>query len=198
MHRQKRKKEENMQIIYKSPKELTPYPNNAKQHPPKQVEHIVNSIKQFGWQQPIVIDKDNVVIIGHGRLMAALEMGLDIVPVVCADTLTEEQVNALRLADNKTNESGWDFGKLEEELAQLAIDGIDMAQFGFDDMEGAPSLLDAMQEDFGIAGEAKSMGTVTLTFDDPNDAEEVKSFIRKNDMSGICIAVLDYVRGYNA
>ncbi len=123
-----------MKVEYLSPGELIPYEKNAKQHPPEQVEHIANSIKRFGWQQPIVIDKDNVVIIGHGRLAAAKELHLEQVPVVYADNLTDEEVKALRLADNKTNESEWDFSKLEEELAELAINGLDMTQFGFDDL----------------------------------------------------------------
>ena len=122
------------QVSWLSPDELIPYEMNAKMHPVEQVEHIANSIKTFGWTQPIVVDKDNVVVIGHGRLMAAKKLMLDKVPVVCRDDLTEEQINACRLADNKTNESEWDFGKLEEELAALDIAGIDMSQFGFDQM----------------------------------------------------------------
>lgn len=140
-------KEGQMKVEYLSPGELIPYEKNAKQHPPEQVEHIANSIKRFGWQQPIVIDKDNVVIIGHGRLAAAKELHLEQVPVVYADNLTDEEVKALRLADNKTNESEWDFSKLEEELAELAIGGFDMEQFGFDDLSGIkgeiPDNLDA-------------------------------------------------------
>ena len=124
-----------MNIEWMKPGDLTPYPANAKLHPPAQVEHIANSIKAFGWQQPIVVDSENVVIIGPGRLMAAKQLMLDKVPVVKADNLTEDQVNALRLADNKTNESEWDFGKLEEELAALDITGIDMSQFGFEDLK---------------------------------------------------------------
>ena len=120
------------QVIWMNPEELTPYPGNAKMHPADQIEHIANSIKSFGWTQPIVVDENNVVVIGHGRLLAAKELHLDKVPVVCRDDLTEEQINACRLADNKTNESSWDFSKLEEELAQLAIDGVDMEQFGFE------------------------------------------------------------------
>jgi site-specific DNA-methyltransferase (adenine-specific) len=115
-----------------NPAALVPYENNTKTHPPEQVDRIAESIKRFGWQQPIVVDRDNVVIIGHGRLMAAKQLMLDTVPVVYADNLTEEEAQALRLADNKTNESPWDFGKLEEELAALSIAGIDMTAFGFD------------------------------------------------------------------
>jgi site-specific DNA-methyltransferase (adenine-specific) len=119
-------------IVYKRPEELTPYENNTKVHPPEQVDRIAESIKRFGWQQPIVVDRDNVVIIGHGRLLAAKQLFLESVPVVYADNLTEEEAQALRLADNKTNESPWDFGKLEEELAALSIAGIDMSKFGFE------------------------------------------------------------------
>lgn len=124
-----------MEIVQMNPAVLIPYENNTKTHPPEQVDRIAESIKRFGWQQPIVVDRGNVVIIGHGRLMAAKQLMLDSVPVVYADNLTEEEAQALRLADNKTNESPWDFGKLEEELAALSIAGIDMTAFGFDDIE---------------------------------------------------------------
>ncbi|MBO5959310.1 MAG: ParB N-terminal domain-containing protein [Lentisphaeria bacterium] len=140
-----------MEVVYLSPDDLIPYSGNAKQHPPEQVERIANSIKAFGWQQPIVVDKDRTVIIGHGRLFAAKELLLDKVPVVFADNLTEDQVNALRLADNKTNESAWDFGKLEEELAELSIAGFDMEQFGFGDLSdlggAVPDNLDAEEDE---------------------------------------------------
>ena len=119
-----------MEIIYLNPKDLKPYENNAKKHPKDQVKHIANSIKQFGFKQPIVIDKDNVVIIGHGRLKASIELNLKQVPCVIADDLTEEQIKALRLADNKTNESEWDNLLLDLELND--IDTIDMSDFGFD------------------------------------------------------------------
>ena len=119
-------------VEWMSPDDLIPYAMNAKAHPVAQVEQIANSIKAFGWTQPIVVDKDNVVVIGHGRLMAAKELHLDKVPVVMRDDLSEEQIKALRLADNKTNESEWITSKLDEELAELAIEGYDMEQFGFD------------------------------------------------------------------
>ena len=128
-----RKEGQRMEIVYLSPDELVPYEMNAKIHPPEQIEHIANSIKQFGWQQPIVADRDHVVIIGHGRLLAAKQLNLDQVPVVFAEDLTEEQANALRLADNKLNESPWDFSRLEEEIAALEISGFDMTDFGFTD-----------------------------------------------------------------
>lgn len=119
-----------MEVIYLSPNELIPYEHNAKLHPDSQVKQIAASIKQFGFRQPIVVDANNVVVIGHGRLLAAKELGLNEVPVVRADDLTEKQIKALRLADNKTNESAWDFTELEAELNELALD-FDMGEFGF-------------------------------------------------------------------
>jgi len=124
-----------MNIEYISPYKLIPYENNAKLHPERQVQLIANSIKEFGFQQPIVIDKHNVVVIGHGRLMASQELGLAEVPCVRAEGLTDEQVRALRLADNKVAESGWSENLLNLELSEIT--GIDMTDFGFDlDLNG--------------------------------------------------------------
>lgn len=120
-----------MEIVELRVEDLKPYEKNAKKHPAEQVEHIANSIREFGWQQPIVLDRNNVVVIGHGRLMAAKSLNLETVPCVYADGLTDEQINALRLADNKTNESEWDF-----DMLGLELDGIldlDMTMFGFMD-----------------------------------------------------------------
>lgn len=108
---------------------IKPYEANAKKHPPEQVEHIANSIREFGWQQPLVVDRNNVLVIGHGRLLAAKKLGLEEVPCVRADELTDEQIKALRLADNKTNESEWDFDLVALDMLDITID---MSQFGFD------------------------------------------------------------------
>ena len=124
---------EQLRIEYTPVSALVPYENNAKQHPPEQVEHIANSIREFGFRQPLVVDADNVVVIGHGRLMAAKKLGLETVPVVRADDLSEAKIKALRLADNKTNESEWDVAELEEELAALE-EAFDMSGFGFEDI----------------------------------------------------------------
>lgn len=119
-------------VFWMNPDDLVPYAMNAKIHPQEQIDRLANGIKAFGWTQPIVIDKENVIVIGHGRLMAAKQLMLDRVPCIRRDDLSEAEINACRLEDNKTNESPWDFSKLEEELASLAINGIDMGQFGFD------------------------------------------------------------------
>lgn len=119
-----------MEIINMPIGEIVPYNKNAKKHPEEQVEHIANSIKEFGFKQPLVVDRNNVLVIGHGRLLAAKKLGMDSVPVVRADDLTDEQIKALRLADNKTNESEWDFDLLDAELSEIFE--FDMSDFGFE------------------------------------------------------------------
>lgn len=116
-------------IQFLSPNVLKPYMNNPRLNG-EAVDSVAASIKEFGFQQPIVVDKDMVVIVGHTRLKAAKKLKLKTVPVVVAEELTEEQVNAYRLADNKTNEiAEWDMDRLTEELDKIL--DIDMEQFGF-------------------------------------------------------------------
>ena len=118
-----------MEIEYIKPSELIPYRKNAKRHPAEQVKLIANSIKQFGFQQPIVIDKDNIVVIGHGRLLASKRLKLAEVPVVRVDKLTDDEIKAFRLADNKVGESEWNLDFLSDELADIDLD---MSDFGFE------------------------------------------------------------------
>lgn len=123
-----------MDVIWAEIDTITPYEQNAKKHPQEQVDHIANSLQRFGWRQPIVVDAAGVIVVGHGRYLAAKQLGLDHVPVVQADDLTDEEIRAYRLADNKTNESEWD-----DELLDLELDGIgdiDMSDFGFDLSDG--------------------------------------------------------------
>ncbi len=108
-----------MEIIDKNIDELIPYENNPRRND-EAVEFVANSIKEFGWKQPIVIDKDGVIIAGHTRHKAALQLGMKTVPCLMADDLTPEQVRAYRLADNKVGElAEWDFSALEFELTDL-------------------------------------------------------------------------------
>ena len=123
-----------MNIVQRKVSELVPYSKNAKKHDKTQIANVAESIKQYGFVQPIVIDKDNVVVIGHCRLLAAKQLKMKEVPCVCVDDLTEEQVKALRIVDNKSNESPWDFDILPDELAELDLSGFDF-DFGFDDEE---------------------------------------------------------------
>lgn len=99
--------------------EIKPYENNPRIND-KSVDDVAQSIKEFGWQQPIVVDKDNVIIVGHTRWKAAKKLGMKKVPVVVASNLTPEQVKAYRLADNKVSEESiWDNKKLLDELDEL-------------------------------------------------------------------------------
>ena len=106
---------------------IVPYAKNAKKHDKTQIKNVAESIKQYGFVQPIVVDRDGVIVIGHCRALAAKQLGMTEVPCVCVDDLTPEQVNALWLVDNKSNESDWDFDLLAEELP-----GLDLSAFDFD------------------------------------------------------------------
>lgn len=119
-----------MHVVMRETDELIPYERNQKKHDEKQVRNVANSIKRFGWQQPIVVDSKDVVVIGHCRLLAAKKLGMKQVPVVVADELTEDEVRELRIADNKTNESPWDFEMLETDMAELDFEGF---EFDFGD-----------------------------------------------------------------
>jgi uncharacterized protein YunC (DUF1805 family) len=101
---------------------LVPYENNVKKHELAQVSKIAASIQRHGWTQPIVVDKNGVIIAGHGRRLAALELGLKRVPVLVRSDLTEDEVKALRLADNRVAMSDYDPEMLKVELASLEAD----------------------------------------------------------------------------
>jgi ParB-like chromosome segregation protein Spo0J len=124
-------------------KDLIPYERNTKKHDKTQINNVAESIKQYGFVQPIVIDKDNVVVIGHCRLLAAKQLKMKEVPCVCVEDLTEEQVRALRIVDNKSNESEWDLDILPDELAEL-----DLSDFDFDFGIYEETDLDVSDDDF--------------------------------------------------
>lgn len=116
-------------IIMMALDEITPYENNPRNNE-EAVEYVANSIKEFGFNQPIVVDSEKVIIVGHTRYLAAQQLGLTEVPVIVAENLSDEQARAYRLADNKTGEiATWDNPKLIEELANL--NGMNMENFGF-------------------------------------------------------------------
>lgn len=117
-----------MKILDIEIKKLKEYENNPRINDAA-VEKVAASIREFGFKVPVVVDTDNVIVCGHTRVKAAKLLRLDVVPCIVADDLTDDQIKAFRLADNKTGElAAWDFGKLEEELSEI---GIDMQQFGF-------------------------------------------------------------------
>lgn len=139
-----------MKIEVRSIGDIKPYENNPRDNDDA-VDATANSIKRFGWQQPIVVDNDGVIVAGHTRYKAAKKLGLKHVPVVQAvhddgTPLTDEEIKAYRLADNKTGElASWDFDLLNEEIDN--IKDIDMSQFGFDDIEEPDLPDDFFEED---------------------------------------------------
>jgi len=173
-------------VVWRPVEELTPYQNNARIND-QTVPYLKNSIKRFGFKNPIIIDKDGVIIAGHTRLKAALELGYTKLPCVCADDLTPEEVRAFRLVDNKVAElSSWDYGILDEEMKGLEEDGFgDMGDFGFASFDGdtdlgegggqlPPELAgkdldpDKLPDE---GGEADCAGRIIITFDDEQRAK---------------------------
>lgn len=136
-----------LKIEYLKKEDLKPYANNAKLHPAEQVEQIKNSIREFGFNDPIAIWHENEIIEGHGRLLAAMEMDdVEEVPVIRLDDLTDEQRRAYMLVHNKlTMNTNFDFSLLEMELDSIA--DFDMTQFGFDDLTFDSASFDDLFED---------------------------------------------------
>ena len=126
---------ENMQIQEIKLDELHPYKGNAKKHGKKQIEILSKSLREFGWQQPLVIDRDNVIIAGHGRYEAAKlllengDNGFESAPCKYADELTADQIKAYRLVDNRATSVEYD---LEAEFAELQEIELDMSEFDFE------------------------------------------------------------------
>ena len=120
-----------LEIKYININDIKPYENNPRFND-NAVEYVKNSIKEFGFKNPVILDKDNVIVAGHTRVKSAKELGIEEIPCIYADDLTEEQVKAFRLADNKVAEMAeWDFELLDEELADLE----NMTDFGFEDVD---------------------------------------------------------------
>jgi DNA modification methylase len=139
-------------IEWLSVETLIPYAKNARTHSDEQVAQIAGSIKEFGFNNPVLVDKDNSVIAGHGRLMAARKLGMDKVPVVQLGHMTEAQRKAYVLADNRIAlNSGWDTGMLSLELQDLK-DNIDLSLLGFDPDE-LDALLNPIEETEGLTDE---------------------------------------------
>ena len=172
-----------MQVQSMKIDEVKPYPNNPRNNDDG-VEAVANSIREFGWQQPIVVDKDNVIIVGHTRYKAARKLGMKEVPVVVANNLTPEQVKAYRLADNKTGElTDWDMSLLDDELGDIA--DIDMSDFGFN-LDLDDDEVEVQEDDFDeeVPEEPKSklgqiyqLGRHRLMCGDSTKPEDVKKLV---------------------
>ena len=124
---------ENLKIVYLAPEELTPYEKNTRRHTPTDIEQIKTSILRCGFDDPIGIwGEQNIVVEGHGRLIAAKEMGLERVPCIRLDHMTDAQRRDYAIRHNRTQElSSWDFDRLEEEIAALMLQGADLSDMKF-------------------------------------------------------------------
>lgn len=137
-----------VQIVYKPIDEIIPYVNNPRNNE-HAVDAVASSIKNFGFKNPIVIDSENEIVNGHTRLLAAKKLGLEEVPVLIADDLSEEQVKAFRLADNKVGElATWDEELLQAELDELISQSVDMTEYGFTDEDFAEVENEVEEDDY--------------------------------------------------
>lgn len=174
-----------MTIIDKPIDELIPYANNPR-HNDDAVFAVANSISQFGFKVPVIVDKENVLVCGHTRYKAAQKLGLKTIPCIIADDLTPEQINAFRLADNKTAElADWDMSKLEEELQGLSND-FDMEDFGFKELETLDEPSEIADDDFDDAppeepkakrGDLYQLGEHRVLCGDATDQDDVERLL---------------------
>ncbi len=177
-----------MQITNKKISELKEYENNPRDNSAA-IEAVANSIKEFGFKVPIIVDGNNIIIAGHTRYKAAISLGLDEVPCIIASDLTPEQVKAFRLADNKVGEiATWDIEKLKLELE--GIDGLDMSLFGF---EIEPSIDEVFEDDFdpndhvpeipfSQLGDLYILGSHRLLCGDSTKEEDIKKLVDNKEI----------------
>lgn len=184
-----------MQIIDKKLTDLKPYANNPR-HNAKAVPAVKESILKFGFKVPLVIDKNNVIVCGHTRFYASKEIGLDKVPCIVADDLTDEQINAFRLVDNRVSEfADWNFDKLAEELSDLQ--DFDFEPFAFDDLMAGLELdynlnqndKEAIEDDYNAEppvetnikyGDIYQLGSHRLMCGNSTKEEDVEKLLNNN------------------
>jgi len=164
-----------LKIVYKDINELQMYFNNPRINSDA-VQYVANSIQQFGFKNPIIIDKDNVIVCGHTRYKAARRLKMAKVPCIMADDLDEDQIRAFRLADNKVAEmSTWDYDRLEQEFALIDPMEFDIADFGFfPSYEPDEEEEDEEEDDIGSSSEA----SYTLIIDCASKAEQKDTYER--------------------
>ncbi len=121
-----------MKIVNVPLHEINPYPKNAKKHPTEQLQQILESIEEYGFLYPILIDKNNIIIAGHGRYEAAATLGMETIPCVVAEHLTPIQIKAYRILDNRIAQTGWHNDLLKLEIEELRDEGFDIENLCFD------------------------------------------------------------------
>lgn len=181
---------EDLKVVYRNVSELIPYARNARTHSDEQIERIANSIKEFGWTNPILIDGENGIIAGHGRILAARKLGIEKVPTIELSGLTEAQKRAYIIADNRLAlDAGWDEDILKLEFAELEKEGFELSKTGFSDEEIREMMADLDREVDGVEdvetpeppknpktkrGEIWILGTHRLMCGDSTSVEDVQ------------------------
>lgn len=169
-------------IEYRKTTDLIPYARNARTHNDAQVQQLAASIKEFGFNNPIAIDADGMILCGHGRVMAAQKLGLEEVPTVCLSHLSQIQKKAYILADNKLAlNAGWDDAMLSLELKDLEVGDIDLSITGFNDDELSELLKDVQGEYPELStDDHPQVKTITFHFENEQDFEFVDNLINGN------------------
>ncbi len=172
-----------MKIEYIPLDKIKPYENNPRIND-NAVKYVANSIKEFGFKVPIVVDKNNVIVAGHTRLKAAESLGLDSVPVIRADDLTEDAIKAYRIADNKVFEySTWDYEKLYLELDEI---NLDMQDFGFTEYENNEDLLNDLYNDDNFEKRDVMLEIYNVTISFPSKYKTaIQNWINKHESSAL-------------
>lgn len=181
---------EDLKVVYRKVSELIPYARNARTHSDEQIERIADSIQEFGWTNPILIDGESGIIAGHGRVLAARKLGLEKVPTIELSGLSEAQKRAYIIADNRLAlDAGWDEEMLKLEFAELEKLGFELSKTGFSDEEIKEMMADLDREVDGVEdvetpeppknpktkrGEIWILGTHRLMCGDSTSIEDVK------------------------
>lgn len=187
-----------MQIILKKITEIFPYENNPRNNDDA-VQPVADSIREFGFKVPIIIDKAGTIVAGHTRYRAAQMLGIKEVPVIVADDLNENQIKAFRLIDNKASEfAEWDFVALDEELKGIDIEAFDFdfSEFGFPE-EFTTSFIDDLEEGdvySSVMGDKETFN-ITLTLKKEHE-EKVNKFISDNGKESLVVAILERIANY--
>jgi len=185
---------------------IVPYIRNPRKND-QAIDKVAGSIKEFGWKQPIVVDKDNVIIVGHTRYLAAQKLGIKEVPIIIAEDLNTQQIKAYRIADNKTAEfSSWNDEQLVLEIQELQDSDYNLQETGFtldeiEDLNKSNSILDELLKDgVGLTGIVENeTGFKSVSF--PVNSEDydnfVKPFINKNENDKFMIGenIVEYCKG---
>lgn len=193
-----------LKIFQKNVTDLIPYVNNPRNNAAA-VDAVASSIAEFGFNVPIVLDKNNIIVTGHTRLLAAKKLGLESVPCIIADHLTDAQIKAFRLADNRVAElATWDTELLDQELAELAEIDFNMSAFGFEEPEADPDDVDECEPEEEAAEEEEAttqrgqiwrLGRHFLMCGDSTDAGDV-SKLMAGELADLLLTDPPYNVGY--